>query len=136
MLFGELVDDLHSTSCNASQQADKSDAQSGIQKKVFAMIYITIGNSIAIYVHASYWSIFGERLIGRLGRQYFKSLIRQDIAFFDNLPGGEVATCLTTDMETIRIVTSEKVALFISSFAYLAGAYVVAFVKAPRLAGH
>ncbi|KAL6712889.1 hypothetical protein ACLMJK_009601 [Lecanora helva] len=57
------------------------------------------------------------------------------MAFFDNMPAGEVATRLTTDMETIRIGTSEKVGLFISSFAYLVGAYIVAFLKAPRLAG-
>ena len=38
-------------------------------------------------------------------------------------------------METRRIGTSEKVGLFISSFAYLVGAYIVAFLKVPGLAG-
>lgn len=56
------------------------------------------------------------------------------MAFFDNLPAGEVPTRLTTDMETIRIGASEKVGIFISSFAYLVGAYIVAFLKVPRLA--
>ncbi|KAL8738245.1 MAG: hypothetical protein Q9181_000925 [Wetmoreana brouardii] len=37
-------------------------------------------------------------------------------------------------MENIRVGTSEKVGVFISSFAYLIGAYVVAFLKVPRLA--
>ncbi|KAI4176761.1 MAG: hypothetical protein LQ343_000854 [Gyalolechia ehrenbergii] len=56
------------------------------------------------------------------------------MAFFDSLPAGEVPTRLTTDMETIRVGTSEKVGIFISSFAYLVGAYIVAFLQAPRLA--
>ncbi|KAL8659740.1 MAG: hypothetical protein Q9202_006975 [Teloschistes flavicans] len=57
------------------------------------------------------------------------------MAFFDTLPAGEVSTRLTTNMDIIRMGTSEKVGIFISSFAYLIGAYVVAFLKAPRLAG-
>ena len=135
ILFGQLVDDLDSSSCNTSQSIDKSSLQSGIQKKVILMIYIAVGNFVAIYIHAGCWSLFGERLIGRLRRHYFKNLLRQEIAFFDHLPAGEVATRLTSDMETIRIGTSEKVGLFISSSAYLVGAYIVAFLKAPRLAG-
>ncbi|KAI4120369.1 MAG: hypothetical protein LQ338_007068 [Usnochroma carphineum] len=57
------------------------------------------------------------------------------MAFFDKLPAGEVPTRLTADMEVIRGGTSEKVGLFISSFAYLVGAYIVAFLKVPKLAG-
>ena len=135
ILFGQLVDDLNSTSCTSSPQADKAGLERSIQTKVLLMIYISIANFIAIYVHTCCWSLFGERLVGRLRRCYFKSLLRQEMAFFDNLPAGEVPTRLTTDMETIRIGTSEKVGIFISSFAYLVGAYIVAFVKVPRLAG-
>ena len=134
VLFGQLVDDLNSTSCNTSQQANKAGLERSIQRKVLLMIYIAIGNFIAIYVHTGCWSLFGERLVGRLRRHYFKCLLRQEMAFFDNLPTGEVPTRLTTDMETIRVGTSEKVGIFISGFAYLIGAYTVAFLKVPRLA--
>ncbi|KAL8928735.1 MAG: hypothetical protein Q9208_001513 [Pyrenodesmia sp. 3 TL-2023] len=134
IIFGQLVDDLNSTSCNASQRP-KPDVESGIQQKVLLLVYISLGNFLAIYIHTCCWSLFGERLISRLRRQYFKSLLRQEMAFFDNLPAGEVPTHLTSDMEIIRVGTSEKVGIFISSLAYLVGAYIVAFLKAPRLAG-
>lgn len=135
ILFGQLVDDLNSTSCDVSQQADKSRLESNIQTKVLLMIYISVANFVAIYVHAGCWTLFGERLVGRLRRQYFKSLLRQEMAFFDRLPAGEVPTRLTTDMEIIRTGTSEKVGIFISSFSYFVGAYIIAFLKVPRLAG-
>ena len=135
ILFGQLVDDLNSTSCGVSQQADKSRLESSIQTKVLLMIYISIANFVAIYIHAGCWTLFGERLVGRLRRRYFKSLLRQEMAFFDRLPAGEVPTRLTTDMEIIRTGTSEKVGIFISSFSYFIGAYIVAFLKVPRLAG-
>lgn len=135
IIFGQLVDDLNSTSCTASQQADRSAAESGVQKKVLLLVYISLGNFAAIFVHAGCWSLFGERLVTRLRRRYFKGLLRQEMAFFDKLPAGEVPTRLTADMEVIRGGTSEKVGLFISSFAYLVGAYIVAFLKVPKLAG-
>lgn len=135
ILFGQLVDDLNSTSCDVPQQADKSKLEKSIQTKVLLMIYISIANFVAIYVHAGCWTLFGERLVGRLRRRYFKSLLRQEMAFFDSLPAGEVPTRLTTDMEVIRTGTSEKVGIFISSLAYFIGAYVVAFLKVPKLAG-
>ena len=135
ILFGQLVDDLNSSSCGASQQADKSKLEKSIQTKVLFMIYISIANFVAIYVHAGCWTLFGERLVGRLRRRYFKSILRQEMAFFDRLPAGEVPTRLTIDMETIRTGTSEKVGIFVSSFAYFIGAYIVAFLKVPRLAG-
>ncbi|KAI4203067.1 MAG: hypothetical protein LQ350_002115 [Teloschistes chrysophthalmus] len=135
IIFGQLVDDFNSNACNASQQINKSGLESGVGQKVLPMVYISIGNFVAIYIHTGCWSLFGERLVGRLRRQYFKNLMNQEMAFFDTLPAGEVSTRLTTDMETIRMGTSEKVGVFISSFAYLIAAYVVAFLKAPRLAG-
>ncbi|KAL9594383.1 MAG: hypothetical protein Q9219_007061 [cf. Caloplaca sp. 3 TL-2023] len=134
ILFGQLVDDLNSASCGVSQQSSKAEQENGVRTKVLLMIYVSIGNFIAIYTHTICWSLFGERLVGRLRRQFFKNLLRQEMAFFDKIPTGEVPTRLTTDMETIRIGTSEKVGIFISSFAYLVGAYIVAFLKVPRLA--
>ena len=56
------------------------------------------------------------------------------MAFFDLTPAGEVSSHLTTSIEVIRNGTSEKVGIFISSVAYLVGAFVVAFVQAPKLA--
>ncbi|KAL8988054.1 MAG: hypothetical protein Q9177_002814, partial [Variospora cf. flavescens] len=135
LIFGELVDDLNSTSCDASRTADTSGVAGSIQEKVLLLVYISLANFFAIYLHTLCWSLFGERLVSRLRRQYFQSLLRQEMAFFDKLPAGEVPTRLTSDMEIIRVGTSEKVGIFISSFAYLIGAYIVAFMKAPKLAG-
>lgn len=59
ILFGQLVDELRSTSCTSSPQADKDGLERSIQMKVLLMVYISIGNFIAIYVHTSCWSLFG-----------------------------------------------------------------------------
>lgn len=135
LLFGELVDELNGTTCNASHQIDANVIQSSVNQKVLLVVYITIANFLAIYIHTGCWGLFGERLVRRMRTHYFKSLLRQEITFFDGLSAGEVSVRLTTDIEIIRSGTSEKVGICISSFSYLVGAYIVAFIKAPKLAG-
>ena len=134
VLFGELVDDLSSTECGSSGKS-AAELQSGVNQKLTLVLYVTVANFLLVYLHTSCWSLFGERLVSRLRQRYFRSLLRQEVAFFDSLPPGEVSSRLTADIEIIRSGTSEKVGICISSFSYLAGAYVVAFVKHARLAG-
>ena len=71
----------------------------------------------------------------RLREQYFCSLLKQEVSFFDTLPTGEVSSQLSEDLEAIQTGTSEKVGLCISSFSYFVTAYIVAFTKSARLAG-
>ncbi|KAL8805519.1 MAG: hypothetical protein Q9182_001888 [Xanthomendoza sp. 2 TL-2023] len=135
VLFGELVDELNTASCAKSQNQDVGSLQASVNTKVLLIVYVSIANFLAIYIHTGCFSLFGERLVRHMRESYFRGLLRQEIAFFDNLPAGDVASCLTSDIETIRSGVSEKVGIVISSFSYLLGAYVVAFIKNAKLAG-
>ncbi|KAL8928056.1 MAG: hypothetical protein Q9172_001111 [Xanthocarpia lactea] len=134
ILFGELVDELNTASCAKRQNQDARNLQTSVNTKVILIVYVSIANFLAIYIHTGCFSLFGERLVRRMRENYFRSLLRQEIAFFENLPAGDVASCLTSDIETIRSGVSEKVGIVISSFAYLLGAYVVSFIKDAKLA--
>ncbi|KAL9032303.1 MAG: hypothetical protein Q9180_006582, partial [Flavoplaca navasiana] len=134
ILFGELVDELNKASCAKSQDHGVGNLQASVNAKVILIVYVSIANFFAIYVHTGCFSLFGERLVRRMRENYFRGLLRQEIAFFDNLPAGDVASCLTSDIETIRSGTSEKVGIVISSFSYLVGAYIVSFIKDAKLA--
>ena len=60
--------------------------------------------------------------------------MRQEPSFFDNLPPGEVASRLDSDIQTIRSGTAEKVGICLSSFSFFITAYIVAFIKNWELA--
>ena len=135
VLFGKLVDELNTGACASSRNQSVPSLQASVNAKVLLILYITIANFFAIYIHTGCWSLFGERLVRRLRENYFRGLLRQELAFFDTFPAGDMATRLTDDIETLRSGTSEKVGIVISSFSYLCGAYVVAFTKHPSLAG-
>lgn len=134
ILFGDLVDDLDSTQCAADDTASLG-LESAIQEKVLIVVYVTIANFVLIYTHTSCWSMLSERLVRRLRKRYLAAILRQELAFFDTLPAGEVASRLDADLQSIQTGTSEKVGICISSFSYFLAAYIVAFIKAPALAG-
>lgn len=134
ILFGELVDNLDSTQCTASD-SELYGLSESIEKKVLIVLYVTIANFVLIWLHTSCWSMFSERLVRRLRKSYLGSVLRQELAFFDTLPAGEVASRLDADLSAIQTGTSEKVGICISSFSYFLAAYIVAFIKAPALAG-
>lgn len=133
ILFGQLVDDLNSASCSAS--SNSSSITNGVKTKVLLVVYVTIANFFLIYIHTGAWSLLGERLVRRLRRTYLDVLLKQEVAFFDTLPSGEVASRLDVDLQTIQTGTSEKVGICIASLSYFVASYIVAFIKSAKLAG-
>ncbi|KAJ5542305.1 ABC transporter integral membrane type 1 [Penicillium sp. DV-2018c] len=136
IVFGQLLDDFNSVTCeqSASSSGGDSSDQSEINSKILLIVYLGIAQFVLIYLHLLCWTMTGARLAQRLREKYLQNLLRQEPAFFDNLPAGEVASRLNTDIQTIRSGTAEKVGICISSFSFFVTAYVVAFIKDSILA--
>lgn len=98
-------------------------------------MYVGIAYFALIYIYTLCWNLSGERLAQRLREKYFSSILRQDAAFFDNLPAGEVSSRITSEISVIQQGTGEKVGIVINSISFFIAAYVVAFIKDPKLAG-
>lgn len=135
ILFGQLIDNLTSANCAENSGQDTSSLSDSVRTKVLYIIYVTIANWCFIYLHTTCWSLFGERLVRRLRETYLRSLLRQELAFFDQLPAGDVSSRLSTDLDEIQKGTSEKVGIVISSISYFVASYIVAFIKHAVLAG-
>ncbi|OAQ98250.1 hypothetical protein LLEC1_00776 [Akanthomyces lecanii] len=135
MIFGQLVDQLNSASCAASEQKPVTSQESAISDKVLLTVYIAIANFILLYVATGAWTVFGERLVRRLRYAYLQSLLRQEVAFFETCPAGEVAARLDGDLSTIQAGVSEKVGIVIQSVSYFCTAYVVGFTLDAPLTG-
>ncbi|KAL4972664.1 P-loop containing nucleoside triphosphate hydrolase protein [Aspergillus desertorum] len=134
IVFGQLVDDMNSSTCNATP-ANAHSYQAGINTKVLQIVYIGIAYFVLIYIYVFCWNISGEWLAQRLREKYFQSLLRQDASFFDTLAPGEASSRITGDISTIQQGTSEKVGIVLNSIAFFVTSYVVAFIKDARLAG-
>ncbi|KAF9885569.1 hypothetical protein FE257_012775 [Aspergillus nanangensis] len=134
IVFGQLVDDMNSSTCNADS-SNGGFYQDQINQKVLLIVYIGIAYLVLIYIYIVAWNLTGERLAQRLREKYFQSLLRQDAAFFDNLAAGEASSRITGDITTVQQGTSEKVGIVMNSCAFFVTAYIVAFIKDARLAG-
>lgn len=136
ILFGELVDDMNGATCAVDAEADPYAFKGVINDKVLQLVYIAIAAFVVIYVYILSWSLVSQRLAQRLRARYVAALLRQPPAFFDaRLAAGEVSSRLHGDMTAVQTGTSEKVGILIASISFFITAYVVAFIKQPRLAG-
>ncbi|KAJ5733604.1 leptomycin B resistance protein pmd1 [Penicillium malachiteum] len=138
IVFGQLLDNFNSATCSysdgtASSSSESSD-QSSINREILLIVYLAIAQFFTIYIHLTCWTMTGARLAQRLRENYLKNLLRQEPSFFDNLPPGEVASRLNSDIQTIRSGTSEKVGIVISAISFFVTAYIVAFIKDWKLA--
>ncbi|KAI0816510.1 multidrug/pheromone exporter, ABC superfamily [Xylaria sp. FL0064] len=138
ILFGQLVDDLNGATCAAegtTGSQSPEEYQAAINQKVILVVVAAVAQLALIYIYGVCWNMFGERLAHRLREKYFRSLLRQEVSFFDNLPAGEVSSRLSADINTIKDGTSEKVGVYLGVVSLFITSYIIAFIKGPKLAG-
>ncbi|KAI0004744.1 putative ABC multidrug transporter [Xylariaceae sp. FL0662B] len=135
ILFGQLVDELNSATCAAGSSASPEHYQAAVNSKVLLVMACALAQFALIYIYIVSWNLFGDRLAHRLRERYFRSLLRQEVSFFDKLPAGEVSSRLSGDINIIKGGTSEKVGVYLGSVSMFVTSYIVAFIKNARLAG-
>jgi ATP-binding cassette subfamily B (MDR/TAP) protein 1 len=121
IVFGQLVDDINDATCSNRDGTGANQDMSSINSKVLLLVYIAIASFACIYIHLVCWNIASQRLAQRIRDRYLRNLLRQDLAFFDNLQSGEVSSRLNGDALTC--------------LSFCVTAYIVGFIKNAELAG-
>ncbi|KAF2468425.1 leptomycin B resistance protein pmd1 [Lindgomyces ingoldianus] len=136
ILFGQLVDDLNSATCDEGITTNaSSEVQSSINSKVLLLVYVSIASFALIYIYIVCWNLTSQRLAQRIRERYLRNLLKQDVAFFDKLQAGEVSSRLNGDIQILETGTSEKVGIFLACLSFCITAYIIAFMKDAKLAG-
>jgi ATP-binding cassette subfamily B (MDR/TAP) protein 1 len=65
-----------------------------------------VGMFVCTYAYMSIWVYTGEVNAKRIRERYLEAVLRQDIAYFDNVGAGEVATRIQTD--TRQLIPKES----------------------------
>ena len=74
------------------------------------------------------------RQITKLRSTFFRSIIRQDIGFFDVHDTGELNTRILNDVKKVQDSISEKVGVAIQSLAQFLGGIIIGFVYGWKMA--
>ncbi|KAM0787890.1 hypothetical protein ACM66B_003940 [Microbotryomycetes sp. NB124-2] len=122
----------------AANQATVTAARSAlfdeVDKDVLYLVYIGIGMLVTTALYMATWIFTGERITRRVREEYLKSVLRQNIAYFDKLGPGEVTTRIETDTHLIQEGISDKISITVMFLSTFVTGFVIAFIRNWRLA--
>ncbi|KAG4983263.1 hypothetical protein JHK87_028012 [Glycine soja] len=117
LLFGQMIDSFGSNQRNTNVVEE-------VSKVSLKFVYLAVGSGLAAFLQVTSWMVTGERQAARIRGLYLKTILRQDVAFFDKETNtGEVIGRMSGDTVLIQDAMGEKlIATFI-------GGFVIAFIK-------
>ncbi|KAL3815059.1 hypothetical protein ACJIZ3_016327 [Penstemon smallii] len=122
IIFGEVID--------AFGKAEINNTLSLVSKVSLKFVYLALGCGTAAFLQVACWMVTGERQAARVRSLYLKTILRQEIAYFDqDVSTGEVNGRMSGDTILIQDAMGEKVGMFIQVVAAFIGGFVIAFTK-------
>ncbi|GAB2297556.1 ABC transporter B member 11 [Dionaea muscipula] len=123
LLFGDLINAFGSNqSTNHTVDA--------VSKVALKFVYLAIGIAAAAFLQVACWMVTGERQAARIRNLYLKTILRQEIGFFDKETNtGEVVGRMSGDTVLIQDAMGEKVGKFIQLMSTFIGGFAIAFAK-------
>ncbi len=103
-----------------------------------AMLIVLVLSIISIFVtflRSATQQIIGERIVSRIRCQLYTSILRQEIAFFDEHKTGELISRLGSDTTLLQSVISTNVPEFLTGCIQSVTAITLMFVISSKLAG-
>lgn len=123
ILFGELIDSF-------GQNQNNKDVLRVVSKVSLKFVYLALGCGAAAFLQVACWMISGERQASRIRSLYLKTILQQDIAFYDKETNtGEVVGRMSGDTVLIQDAMGEKVGKFVQLISTFIGGFVIAFTK-------
>lgn len=123
LLFGQIIDSF-------GVNQNNSDTLRVVSKVCLKFIYLAAGAGMAAFLQVACWMVTGERQAARIRALYLKTILRQDITFFDmETNTGEVVGRMSGDTVLIQDAMGEKVGKFTQLISTFLGGFIVAFTK-------
>ncbi|KAJ6873227.1 hypothetical protein NC651_032180 [Populus alba x Populus x berolinensis] len=123
ILFGDLINSF-------GQNQNNKHVVDLVSKVSLNFVYLGIGSAVAAFFQVACWMVTGERQAARIRGTYLKTILKQDVAFFDKETNtGEVVGRMSGDTVLIQDAMGEKVGKFIQLVSTFIGGFIVAFVK-------
>ncbi|KAI3523833.1 hypothetical protein L1887_02274 [Cichorium endivia] len=123
LIFGELIDTFGGTT-------DNNVIVHEVSKVSLKYVYLALGSGAASFSQVLCWMVTGERQAARIRSLYLKTILRQDVGFFDQeSKTGEIVERMSSDTVLIQDAMGEKVGKFIQLTSTFFGGFVIAFTK-------
>ncbi|KAK9823789.1 hypothetical protein WJX72_005523 [[Myrmecia] bisecta] len=128
-LAGNLID----VCINFSRQGDERDAKAKLDLMLYEILGILAVGGVANGIRAWLFNGAAERVMCRLRSRLFKSLIGQEIGFFDRIRTGELMNRLSEDTRLMKSAGTTSVSIAIRSAVVAIFGIVLMFMTSPLL---
>jgi hypothetical protein len=114
-------------------QAIRDGNNSTLMKSVVGLLIAAGGGGIVVLLRALGFQLAGQRVAARLRIDLYKSIIRQDVAFFDGERVGEIANRISTDTQVLQEAITTTFSQLMRNLVTVIGALVILFVTSWKL---
>ncbi|KAK9276870.1 hypothetical protein L1049_006407 [Liquidambar formosana] len=118
--------------------ADLSFSNRIVDKYSLRLLYVAIGVGVSAFVEGICWTRIAERQTSRMRMEYLKSVLRQEVGFFDSQDASsttfQVISTISSDTHIIQDVIAEKIPNCLAHLSSFICSLIVAFVLSWRLA--
>ncbi|KXN65298.1 hypothetical protein CONCODRAFT_53649, partial [Conidiobolus coronatus NRRL 28638] len=130
VIFGKMIDTF---TVFGKGESTPDQFQADINYFTLFFIYLAIVVFVCTYTYMSTFQWVGAKSTHKIRNLYLQSLLKQEIAWFDNIGSGEVTTRITNDTSLVQSGISEKVALIVHDSCTFISAFIIAFTVNWRL---
>ncbi|RXK41700.1 ATP-binding cassette, subfamily B (MDR/TAP), member 1 [Tremella mesenterica] len=130
----QQITSSNSPEAQAALEAAKHQLRIDSGHNALYLVAIGVGMFLATWAYMFIWNTTGELNAKRVREKYLRAVLRQDIAYFDDLGAGEVATRIQVDCDLVQTGTSEKVGLSAQYIGTFFTGFILAYVRSWRLA--
>lgn len=109
--------------------ATSSAFQSALSTQTLNFVYLAVAEFATIYASTVGFIYTGEHITQKFRSRYLSAIMRQNMAYFDQLGAGEINTHITSDIDLIQDGISEKIGLTLTAVATFSSAFIIGLVK-------
>ena len=131
IVFGDLIDLFSKWTGQAfpGQLVTADQLASDVAQKALYFVYLAILSYFSSYCYVSFYVYTAEQSGHRIRNAYLKSVLRQNISWFDGVGAGEIATRITADTLLIQDGMGEKVPMALSLLCTFIAGFAIAFYR-------
>jgi ABC transporter fused permease/ATP-binding protein len=105
-----------------------------VNHAALAMAALALVQGFAIVLRARCFGVAGERVVTKLRGDLYRSILEQEVAFFDERRTGELTSRLASDASVLQSAVSSNVSMGLRHLMTALGAVAFIFFTSPRLA--
>jgi len=113
----------------------QDERMSGINRTMILVLLVHFGGVAVAFSRTTIMGMAGERVVARTRNNLYRSILKQEIAFFDNHQSGELVSRLGSDTQLLSEGTSKALPEVLIGIIKVITSIAIMFWISPKLAG-